>query len=111
MQAVAFAGHAWHRVGAAFQLILASLFLPPYARYADDLLGADPVGAGSAPAEAAALARWVIAELLGWELDLEKAREDNERMTALGVDVRVTADMVELRIEAKRASITGGLTA
>ena len=31
--------HAWHRVGAAFQLILASLFWPPYARDVDDLLG------------------------------------------------------------------------
>jgi hypothetical protein len=68
--------HAWHRVGAALQQVLAKLFLVAYARYVDDMLGADAkrhmciaengLIDMSTPEGTADLARWVLHVLLGW---------------------------------------------
>ena len=96
--------YAWDRLGGAVQLILAELFLIPYARYMNDLLGADPAGATDGPVATAELARFVIEDLLGWELDHEKAREDAAELTALGVKVRVSDDEVKLRVGDERAA-------
>ena len=85
--------HAWHRVGAAVQCILANLFLVVYARYVDDLFSLDEVEQPDlksefiGPTGTATLARRVIQELLGWELDAEKAVTDANVFVALGVQV------------------------
>ena len=89
--------NAWHRFGAAIQQILATLFRIAYARYVDDLFGVDAVlknCSGSdgpevlaGPAGTVGLARWVINDLLGWQLDGGKAVTNAESFTALGVDV------------------------
>ena len=78
--------HAWHRFGAAVQLILAKLFLIAYARYVDDLFSADVIlphdfqheaaNVLVGPAGTAYLARWVVENLLGWQLDKDKAVAD-----------------------------------
>ena len=85
--------HAWHRFGAAVQLVLAELFYIPYARYVDDLFLADPlqdeVQGVVGPGATATLARWVIEELLGWELDSAEGKRftNVQEFTALGVQV------------------------
>ena len=85
--------HAWHRLGAAVQCILANLFLVVYARYVDDLFSLDEVEQPDfrsefiGPTGTATLARRVIQELLGWELDAEKAVTDANVFVALGVQV------------------------
>ena len=88
--------HAWHRLGAAVQRILASLFVVPYPRYVDDLFGLDPVLASSCrrgellgPQGTANLARFVISDLLAWELDEDKAVTDAKSCVVLGVAVAV----------------------
>ena len=53
--------HAWERFGASIQVILSNVFSVPYARYVDDLFGVDVHD----PTGTAALARWVIEDLLG----------------------------------------------
>ena len=85
--------HAWHRLGAAVQCILANLFLVVYARYVDDLFSLDEVEQPDfrseliGPTGTATLARRVIQELLGWELDAEKAVTNANVFVALGVQV------------------------
>ena len=85
--------HAWHRIGAAVQCILANLFLVVYARYVDDLFSLDEVEQPDlvsdfiGPTGTATLARRVIQELLGWELDAEKAVTNANVFVALGVQV------------------------
>ena len=88
---------AWHRFGSGIQLILAKLFRIPYARYVDDLFGADldpPPGDFQyvGARQTAALSRWVIESLLGWELDADKRCSDCQSATVLGVDVTVSED-------------------
>ena len=77
--------HAWHRFGSAIQLILANVFSIPYPCYVDDFFGADvqpepeeQAFACATPAGAADIAHWVIEDLLGWELDTDKAVADAE---------------------------------
>ena len=86
--------HAWHRLGAAVQCILANLFLVVYARYVDDLFSLDEVGTTRlqcrkfiGPTATATLAREVIHGLLGWELDAEKAVTNANVFVALGVQI------------------------
>ena len=85
--------HAWHRLGAAVQCILANLFLVVYARYVDDLFSFDEVEQPDfrsefiGPTGTATLARRVIQELLGWELDAEKAVTNANVFVALGVQI------------------------
>ena len=85
--------HAWHRLGAAVQCILANLFLVVYARYVDDLFSLDEVEQPDlvsdfiGPTGTATLARQVIQELLGWELDAEKAVTNANVFVALGVQI------------------------
>ena len=43
--------HAWNRLGAAVQCILANLFLVVYARYVDDLFALDEVEHDAAPSQ------------------------------------------------------------
>ena len=76
--------HAWHRLGAAAQGILTTIFLIIYARYVDDLFALAAVvvdarvGVGSfvGPGGTARLARCVVEDLLGWELDPDKQVTD-----------------------------------
>jgi len=80
--------HAWHRFGAAIQSILANVFAVAYPRYVDDLFGVDLLD-GQGPQETAELSRWVIEDLLGWELDADKGESNTAEFRALGVDVAV----------------------
>ena len=79
--------------------LLCSLFWPTcflgfYARYVDDLFSLDEVEQPDfnsefiGPTGTATLARRVIQELLGWELDAEKAVTNANVFVALGVQVR-----------------------
>ena len=85
--------HAWQRQGTALRQTLARLFHIPYALYVDDLFGVDrspdceggtdtPITCGTAR-----LARWVLEDLLGWDMDCEKSVSDMSVMTAFGVVV------------------------
>jgi len=98
--------HAWHRFGAAVQLILANVFAVAYPRYVDDMFSVDACEDGSVPAETAALADWVIQDLLGWELDPDKGEVDAEEFRALGVDVTVheQTDHIQFTIGDDRSS-------
>ena len=76
------------------QCVLANLFLIAYARYVDDLFALDVVDGHAddsddlvGPAGTARLARLVIQDLLGWELDEEKSVMDARAFVALGVEV------------------------
>ena len=105
---------AWHRFGAAIQQVLARLFCLVYARYVDDLFVADAVISNDQtdpatlvePHGAAELARWVVQDLLGWELDAEKAVSGANEFTALGVDVQFDEHDRELvfRVGSQRLS-------
>ena len=82
---------AWHRFGSAVQALLAAIFLVAYPRFVDDFFGGDAAAAmpaehafASAPG-AAALARKIIVDLLGWSLDNSKAVAEATQMTVLGV--------------------------
>ena len=85
--------HAWHHLGAAVQCILANLFPVVYARYVDDFFSLDEVEQPDfksefiGPTGTATLARRVLQELLGWELDAEKAVTNANVFVALGVQV------------------------
>ena len=106
--------HAWHRVGAAVQCILANLFAVVYARYVDDLFSLDAVEDGITdsascfigPTGTARLARFVIQDLLGWDLDEEKRVTDARTFVALGVEVSFEDDSGTLvfRVGEERAS-------
>ena len=80
--------HAWHRLGAAVQCILANLFLVVYARYVDDLFSLDEVEQPDlvsefiGPTGTATLARRVM-------LDAEKAVTNANVFVALGVQSRI----------------------
>jgi len=97
--------HSWHRFGAAIQLILANLFDIPYPRYVDDLFGVDPTPmrpreyVWQCASGTARLAKWVIQELLGWELDEDKAKQNSQQFRALGVDVECDEATDTLRFE------------
>ena len=64
-----------------------------YARYVDDLFSLDEVEQPDfnsefiGPTRTATLARRVIQELLGWELDAEKAVTNANVLVALGMQV------------------------
>lgn len=87
---------AWERFGLAIQGVLAQIFLVLYLRFVDDLfsgdameeqidVGGDPL---TGPAGTAKLARYVISDLLGWDLDAAKAVTEQPSATILGVGVR-----------------------
>ena len=106
--------HAWHRVGAALQTIMAKVFYLPYLRYVDDFFAADinqnaqiefPFSDFSCPVGAADLARWVMQFLLGWDLDTDKEVTAENDMSVLGVEVAVLESSVKLHISSKK--ITG----
>ena len=91
--------HSWHRVGAAVQRILARLFAIPHARYVDDLFGMDAEcdstsseGMAAGPLGTTELARFVIEDLLGWELDKDKAVANAKKCIVLGVQAAVDDD-------------------
>ena len=92
--------HAWQRVANAIQLILSKLFFIVYACYVDDLFGLDAETHGNhehaEPAGIASMARWVIADLLGWEMDSEKAVTNSQVFVALGVHVE--ADNINAKL-------------
>jgi hypothetical protein len=105
--------HAWHRVGAAIQFILAKLFGVAYPRYVDDLFGADVVQPNeqegpytdfATPTGTAELVRWVIQGLLGWDLDGDKEVTDAETMRVLGVEVSITDVCVRVCIPSEKIS-------
>jgi len=104
--------HAWHRLGAAVQCILANLFLVVYARYVDDLFSLDEVVQPDlvsnfiGPTGTATLAREVIHELLGWELDNEKAVTNANVFVTLGVQVEYVDDSQTMvfRVTEERAA-------
>ena len=92
------------------QRILARLFVIAYPRYVDDLFGldgmeeevasaavADVVG----PSGAAAVARFVVSDLLGWELDLDKSVTNAISCVILGlrVDIDDAEQSMSLGIE------------
>ena len=86
--------HAWHRVGDALQRILLRLFAIVDPRFVDDFFGVDedPPGlhedAWSVhPSAIADTCRWVIQDLLGWQLDEEKAVTAARKAVVLGVSV------------------------
>jgi len=81
--------HAWHRFGAAIQNILANVFAIAYPRYVDDLFGLDVAEDSQGAADTAALSNWIIEDLLGWELDSEKAESNVSKFRALGVDIAI----------------------
>ena len=104
--------HAWHRLGAAVQCILANLFLVVYARYVDDLFSLDEVEEPElasefiGPTGTATLARRVIQELLGWELDAGKAVTNANVFVALGVEVEYVdgSETMIFRVTEERAA-------
>ena len=86
--------HAWHRLGGCCAVVFwPTCFLGFYARYVDDLFSLDEVEQPDfksefiGPTGTATLARRVIQELLGWELDAEKAVTNANVFVALGVQV------------------------
>ena len=83
--------HAWHRVGAALQHVLVELFRILYPRFVDDFFGVDRATPGdtalTGPSGAAFLAREVVQELLGWQLDDAKAVTDAPEAVILGIQV------------------------
>jgi hypothetical protein len=108
--------HAWHRVGASFQLILSRLFFVPYGRYVDDLLGADAVCTEeldmnsnmcnfASPTGTADLVRCVIHVLLGWDLDKHKEETGASQMTGLGVEVSILNKDRAIRLHISEARI------
>jgi len=98
--------HAWHRFGAAIQNILANVFAIAYPRYVDDLFGLDVAADSDAAAETAAVSNWIIQDLLGWELDSEKAESNVTSFRALGVDIAISEseDQMTFRIGEDRAA-------
>ena len=91
--------HSWHRFGAAIQRILARLFLIWYPRYVDDLFALDCLqedtaanGEVTGPCGTASLARFVVSELLGWELDADKAVTNAKSCVVLGVTATLDDD-------------------
>ena len=87
---------AWERFGLAIQGVLVQIFLVLYLRFVDDLFSGDAmeerirIGGETltGPAGTAWLARHVISDLLGWDLDAAKAVTEQSSATILGVDVR-----------------------
>ena len=82
-----------HASGLLCSVSWPNLFLVFYARYVDDLFSLDEVEEPElasefiGPTGTATLARRVIQELLGWELDAEKAVKKANVFVALGVQV------------------------
>ena len=85
----------WDRFGLAIQCILADLFHVLYLRFVDDMFGGDSAlenGSNDSeclvgPGGSARLAKVVVSELLGWELDAGKAIAEAAKAVILGVCV------------------------
>ena len=79
---------SWHRVGDAFQRILLRLFAVVNPRFVDDHFGVDEEDDAEtlvSPVAVADLCRWVIQDLLGWQLDEDKAVTAAPSAVVLGV--------------------------
>ena len=83
----------------ALQAILGRLFFAPTGRFVDDLFGIDPEedrvdGSLAGAAGASQVTRFVIENLLGWELDGEKRVSSADSAEVLGVTVAVVDEPV-----------------
>ena len=102
----------WDRFGLAVQGILARLFYLLYLRFVDDMFAGDTAAESSpgdgdvfvGPAGAARLARIVISDLLGWELDAGKAVTEGASAVILGVGVHFddARQLIIFTLEAER---------
>ncbi len=87
------------------QAILALLFAAVFLRFVDDLHGLDYSTPGdedwplAGPAGASGVARSVVTDLLGWQLDSCKSIQDSLRAEILGVDVHVDVETASLVFE------------
>ena len=101
--------YSWERFGAAVRAILAELFLVVYLRFVDDLFGADRAVAEAphlaTPAGASDVARAVVTDLLGWELDPEKRVAQAHSAPVLGVEFAIDKRAQCIRISIPPAKI------
>ena len=102
----------WDRFGLAIQGILAALFHLLYLRFVDDMFAGDSALEGRdigsdcliGPAGSARLARAVVSELLGWDLDAGKAVTEATKTVILGVCVEFDDhnQLIQFSLEAER---------